>query len=73
MVTPGTGPNGSFRPETELYYQTRITALMNHIQQHIDEPLMLDELARIACFSPFHLHHIFTAFVGVPMAEYIRR
>ncbi len=47
--------------------------LIAHIHQHLDEPLQLEELARIACFSPFHLHRIFTAFMGIPMAEYVRR
>jgi AraC family transcriptional regulator len=44
-----------------------------HIQEHLDEPLPLRELARVACFSPHHFHHIFGALVGEPVKEHIRR
>jgi AraC family transcriptional regulator len=44
-----------------------------HIQQHLDEPLRLDELAAIACFSSFHFHRIFRGMVGESVKEYIRR
>lgn len=54
-------------------YEQRVDALILYIHQHLDEPLKLEDLAQVACFSPFHLHRIFTAFMGIPMGEYIRR
>ena len=33
----------------------------------------LNKLAAVACFSPFHFHRLFSAFVGEPPAEYVRR
>jgi AraC family transcriptional regulator len=33
----------------------------------------LKQLSSIAGFSPYHFHRIFTAFVGEPLGEYIRR
>jgi len=27
-----------------------------HIEAHLDEPISLDPLAAVACFSPFHFH-----------------
>lgn len=72
-MTADSGQGISFRPETEFFYRTHITALLVHIRQHLDEPMQLADLVKIAGFSPFHLHHLFTVFVGVPMAEYIRR
>jgi len=56
----------------EEEYQERVNALIVHINQHLEDPLKLDDLARVACFSPFHLHRIFTALTGIPMGEYIR-
>ena len=34
-------------------YTLRILRVLVHIQQHLGEPLRLDELAAIACFSSF--------------------
>jgi AraC family transcriptional regulator len=61
------------RRATEQSYQERILAVLVHIQEHLDEPLPLDELARVACFSPFHFHRVFRGMVGEPVAEHIRR
>ena len=54
-------------------YQERLNRVRLHIQQHLDEPLSLPALARVACFSPFHFHRIFTAFVGESVGEHTRR
>jgi AraC family transcriptional regulator len=54
-------------------YQERILRVLVHIQGHLDEPLELDELARIACFSPFHFHRIFRAVTGEGVQQYVRR
>jgi AraC family transcriptional regulator len=35
-------------------YKTRILRVLVHLQQHLDESLALEELAAVACFSPFH-------------------
>jgi AraC family transcriptional regulator len=61
------------RPDTELTYQERILRVLVHIQQHLDDPLPLEELARIACFAPHHFHHIFSAMVGEGVKEHVRR
>jgi AraC family transcriptional regulator len=54
-------------------YKRRIQRVLVHIQQHLDEPLRLDELAAIACFSSFHFHRVFRGMVGESVKEYIRR
>ena len=36
-------------------YLRRMLSVLVHIQQHLDESLALDELAAVACFSPFHV------------------
>jgi AraC family transcriptional regulator len=35
--------------------------------------MTLQELAKLACFSPFHFHRIFTAFTGESLGDLIRR
>jgi AraC family transcriptional regulator len=63
----------SLRQRTQLEYQARLNLVIGYIQQHLQEPIALEELARVACFSPFHIHRIFTAFIGESPGEYIRR
>jgi len=54
-------------------YKRRILRVLTHIQQHLDEPLPLDELAALACFSRYHFHRIFKGMVGESVKEYVRR
>ncbi len=61
------------KPETLQDHQERMNRVYLHIQQHLDQPIQLEELARIACFSVFHFHRLFAAFTGEPLSSYIRR
>jgi AraC family transcriptional regulator len=61
------------RSATAESYQERILRVLVHIQNRLDEPLNLDELAGIACFSPFHFHRIFRALTGEGVHEHVRR
>jgi AraC family transcriptional regulator len=54
-------------------YRDRIQRVLLHIEAHQDEPLSLEELARVANFSPFHFHRIFSGMVGETVKEYVRR
>ena len=45
-------------------YLARINRVLDYIEEHIDQELSLDKLARIASFSRFHFHRIFRALVG---------
>lgn len=54
-------------------YRERMTRVLVHIDKHLDEPVSLDELARIACFSSFHFHRVFCGMVGETVKAYIRR
>jgi AraC family transcriptional regulator len=54
-------------------YKERILRVLTHIQEHLDETLDLEELARVACFSSFHFHRIFAAMTGETIADHVRR
>src|ERR1700678_4341090 len=54
-------------------YQERILRVLTHIQEHLDEALDLEELARVACVSSFHFHRIFAAMTGERIADHVRR
>jgi AraC family transcriptional regulator len=61
------------RPDTRGSYSERILRVLLHIQTHLDETLSLDDLARLAFFSPYHFHRIFRGMVGESVMEHIRR
>jgi AraC family transcriptional regulator len=60
-------------PPTEQSYRQRILAVQLFIQEHLDEELPLERLARLAHFSPYHFHRIFKGLVGEGVHEYVRR
>jgi AraC family transcriptional regulator len=61
------------RDTTTRDYRERINRVIFHIEAHLDEPLTLENLAKVAHFSPCHFHRIFAAFTGEPLAAFIRR
>jgi AraC family transcriptional regulator len=61
------------RPDTLQSYKTRLVRSLVYLQTHLDQPISLDELASVACFSPYHFHRIFRGMVGESVAEHVRR
>lgn len=47
--------------------------MLLHIEEHLEELLVLDDLATIAGFSPHHFHRVFHQVVGEAPKEYVRR
>lgn len=54
-------------------YARRMTRVLDHIDQHLDAPLDLQQLAALAHFSPFHFHRLFAAWVGETLGAYLQR
>lgn len=61
------------KTETQRSYEERILRVLVHIQGRLDHALDLDELARVAHFSPYHFHRIFRGMVGESVAGHVRR
>lgn len=61
------------RPDTARDHRERINRAIFHLEGHLDEPVELEALARLSCFSPYHFHRIFTAYVGEPLGNFVRR
>ncbi len=59
--------------ETKTIYFERINKVLVHIDQHLGEELRLEDLASIACFSPFHFHKIMRAYLRESLGSYIIR
>jgi len=54
-------------------YEARLNRVLDHIYDHLDEPLDIDRLAEIACLSPYHWHRIYQAMYGETVATTVRR
>lgn len=47
--------------------------LIDYIENHIADEISLDEMAKAAGYSKYHLHRMFTGIVGLPLHQYIKR
>jgi AraC family transcriptional regulator len=43
------------------------------LRDHLDKPLKLEDLARVACFSEYHFHRIFGAMTGETLNDFTNR
>jgi AraC family transcriptional regulator len=54
-------------------YVARVNRSLDYITQHLAGPLRLEEVAGVACFSPYHFHRIFRALMGETLASFVKR
>ena len=54
-------------------YRTCIQNSIDYIEEHLQESMTVDDLAKIAGFSSYHYYRVFNAYVGIPIMEYVRR
>lgn len=56
-----------------LDYVNRINRALDHVTRNLGQPLNLDDVAKVAAFSPFHFHRIFRAMLGETLHEFVKR
>jgi AraC family transcriptional regulator len=54
-------------------YVDRVNRAIDHVTRNLAEPLQLEDVARVACFSPYHFHRIFRALVGETLHAFVKR
>ncbi|WP_028974967.1 AraC family transcriptional regulator [Spirochaeta cellobiosiphila] len=59
--------------DTQKLYQLRINKAIDYINTHLDSKLSIEQISNEVCFSSYHFHRIFTAFVGESLYAYINR
>lgn len=57
----------------QVDYVARANRAIDHILQHLDQPLRLEDVAAAAGFSPFHFHRVFQSMLGETLAQFVRR
>src|SRR5829696_2585351 len=58
--------------QENLYFQ-RINAVIDHVRENLQDELSLDQLARVAGFSPFHFHRVFKSIAEETVNELVVR
>lgn len=61
------------RERTQNDYADRVARVVRHIADHLDDPLDLDRLAEIACFSRWHFHRIYRGVMHETPDQTVRR
>ncbi|WP_042678406.1 AraC family transcriptional regulator [Anaerosalibacter massiliensis] len=51
----------------------RLNSVINYIEEHLEDEINYEQLAKIACCSTYHFQRMFSYMANVPLAEYIRR
>lgn len=51
----------------------RMNRAMDHIEEHLDQEVDYNEIARIVCCPPGLFQRVFAVLTDVPMSEYVRR
>jgi AraC family transcriptional regulator len=51
----------------------RVNRAIDHVTRNLDQPLKLEDVARVACFSSFHFHRVFRVVVGETLAQFVKR
>jgi AraC family transcriptional regulator len=54
-------------------YVARVNRSIDYITANLDRPLRLEDVAKAACFSPYHFHRIFRALIGETLAAFVKR
>ncbi len=61
------------RQMLEQEYHGRINNVIHYISEHLGDTLSLETLAKVACFSQFHFHRLFTALMNETPNYFVNR
>ncbi len=56
-----------------LDYVNRVNRAIDHVTRNLAEPLQLEDVAQVGCFSPYHFHRIFRALTGETLHAFVKR
>ncbi|MFS3929395.1 AraC family transcriptional regulator [Priestia aryabhattai] len=56
-----------------MTYEQCVLNTIDYIEDHLHDSITLEQLAEVACFSPFHYHRVFQTLVGESVMEYVRK
>ncbi|SCY45862.1 AraC family transcriptional regulator [Alkaliphilus peptidifermentans] len=59
--------------ESRQIYISKINAVQDYIEKHLEDELHIEQLANIACFSVFHFQRIYHQITGESLYSFIKR
>ncbi len=63
----------TMRNKSSEIYRSRINKVIDYVNNNLDKSFSIEELALVACFSPFHFHRIFVAVTGESLNYFTNR
>ncbi|MDT0604819.1 AraC family transcriptional regulator [Thalassotalea castellviae] len=54
-------------------YQQRFALVLEYIDKNLEDQINIDQLSKMACFSHFHFHRQFSAYIGQPVHQFIQQ
>lgn len=63
----------SQKTQANSEYARRINRVIDYLHGNLDRQVKLEELAKVACFSEFHFHRIFSAVSGETLNNFTNR
>lgn len=61
------------KSKAQTGYETRLDRVADYIHDHLEDDIRFDDLAEIACLSPWHWHRIYSAMRGETITATVRR
>jgi AraC family transcriptional regulator len=58
---------------TYAYHMSCILKVLIYIEEHLNDSLELEELAKIARISPYYFHRLFRVYLNETVADYVKR
>ena len=66
-------PASRFAAERHAIDDTRLRRVLDHMVSHLHDDIGLEDLAGVACLSPFHFSRMFHRKVGMPPHRYLAK
>jgi AraC family transcriptional regulator len=63
--------SGGCRQDTLASHQCAVERVIGYLRENVQESLSLDDLADIACLSPYYFNRIFHSLIGLPPIEFL--
>lgn len=60
-------------PDSRSVYKARVDAVIMHMHDHLQDKMVLNDLATTAGFSAFHFHRLFSALIGETPQHFLNR
>jgi AraC family transcriptional regulator len=69
--TPQRSREQAYRAATLTSYTHTVERVIHTMRAQLSQPLSLEEMAEIACLSPFHFNRVFRSITDIPPGEFL--